>query len=524
MNDDVITPPTGVDDLLPLGKPIIVGLEVLGDVDGTVLGNDLNPDDVRIVITDVGTSGKPGDIIAGDNGGVFVLNPRGALDFFDNGDFDDLAPGEYRTTSITYTIGFAGPSSMFDVMLLQDLSGSFGDDIANVQAQYPLLIEDLTTNFDAQFGVASFVDKPILPFGSAGDYVYRTDVGITDDVSAIETAIDDFEIRSGNDAPEAQLEALLQLAVRADTEEIGFRDGAQRFVVLTTDANFHMEGDFERSGSNPVPDNDGDADVELEDYPTIAQVGAAVAAANITPIFLVTGGNQDEYKALVTALGVGEVVQLSADSDNIGDAIIAGLNDIVGQSTATITVSVYGAGTGRCIRLTEDNDLFAGTSADECIVGGAGSDTITGGIGNDSIAGNSNRDMLSGGEGDDLLEGQARADILLGEAGNDSLLGGLGRDVLDGGDGENILTGGRNSDIFVAAADADGLTIITDFTHVDRLALIGFDEKVIFREVGDDVVVSAVVSGALSDILLLEDVARDIFNGDNVGYFDMPFV
>ena len=189
MNDDVITPPTGVDDLLPLGKPIIVGLEVLGDVDGTVLGNDLNPDDVRIVITDVGTSGKPGDIIAGDNGGVFVLNPRGALDFFDNGDFDDLALGEYRTTSVTYTIGFAGPSSMFDVMLLQDLSGSFGDDIANVQAQYPLLIEDLTTNFDAQFGVASFVDKPILPFGSAGDYVYRTDVGITDDVSAIETAV-----------------------------------------------------------------------------------------------------------------------------------------------------------------------------------------------------------------------------------------------------------------------------------------------------------------------------------------------
>ena len=75
----------------------------------------------------------------------------------------------------------------------------------------------------------------------------------------------------------------MQLALHA--AEVGFRPDAARFVVLFTDAPFHVAGDGAAGGITTA--NNGDAffgDGSIEDYPFIAQVRAALEAANIIPI------------------------------------------------------------------------------------------------------------------------------------------------------------------------------------------------------------------------------------------------
>ncbi len=45
-----------------------------------------------------------GAVVSGSNGGQFTVNADGSYDFDPNGDFNDLAAGETRSTSITYRI------------------------------------------------------------------------------------------------------------------------------------------------------------------------------------------------------------------------------------------------------------------------------------------------------------------------------------------------------------------------------------------------------------------------------------
>ncbi|MGF1576772.1 MAG: hypothetical protein ACFCU9_12685 [Cyanophyceae cyanobacterium] len=91
-----------------------------------------------------------------------------------------------------------------DIVLLQDLSGSFSDDLSVLQSIAP----DIVAAFpQAYFGVSSFVDKPIEPFGlpDVGDYVYRTDLPVSCDANGFIASINALEIFNGNDTPESQL-------------------------------------------------------------------------------------------------------------------------------------------------------------------------------------------------------------------------------------------------------------------------------------------------------------------------------
>ncbi len=295
MPDAPTVPPHAVDDFLT-PESAFAPNEGPGDIDGNVFTNDLNEDDVPVQLVEVGTDGAAGEWIDGDNGGRFRILADGSVDFDARDDFEDLAPGETRTTEITYTIGFEGPAATFDVMLLQDLSGSFYDDLENLRVQLPEVIETLNADYDAEFGVASFVDKPYNNFGSRPDYVYRTDLAVTGDIAAVEASLDALTVLGGGDYPESQLEALLQLALRA----------------------------------------------EKEDYPSIAQVAEALRAADITPVFAVADYVMAEYQALVEEMGFGTVVELTSDSSNLVEAILEGINEAGGRSTATVTALVSG--------------------------------------------------------------------------------------------------------------------------------------------------------------------------------------
>lgn len=329
--------------------------------------------------------------------------------------------------------GHGGTELPLDVQFLQDLSGSFGDDIATVRGLVPSIVTALrAVQQDSVFGASTFIDKPVSPFGIGGEWVYRMPQGLTSNENLLTAAYNAMVIGNGNDEPEAQIESLMQLALHA--QDVGFRTDAGRFVVLFTDAPFHQAGDGAAGGITTA--NNGDAftpgDGALEDYPVIQQVKAALEAANIIPIFAIANNYEGIYRNLATDLGRGEVVTLTADSSNIVDAILKGLEE------ATTTH-------------IEDAE---------------------GGHGNDTLRGGSDDNHLWGRDGNDLLMGMVGNDKLEGGRGNDTLSGGLGQDT--------AVFAGQWRD-FDASLVADALTL-TDrrvdgqgSDHVDTVETITFD-------------------------------------------------
>jgi len=207
------------------------------------------------------------------------------------------------------------------VVFAQDLSGSFSDDIANVRTIVPEIVSELRSyDASAELAITSFVDKPLSPFGSSSDYVYNTDISLTSNADLLTSTYNGFSIRSGADGDEAQLEALLQIALRET--EIGWSNNDQRVVVLFTDAGFHEEGDHPGTTNNYDDILDGIPAGTGEDYPAIADLGFLLRQKKITPIFAVTEPNKTTYESLITGLSAGGgVVTLSSDSSNIIESV-----------------------------------------------------------------------------------------------------------------------------------------------------------------------------------------------------------
>ena len=261
-----------------------------------------------------------------------------------------LRPGSQATVSVNVEVREL--PAIYDVFMVQDLSGSFWDDLPNVQAQFGGLYDALNADGDVQFGVGSFIDKPVGVFGSdrvfvgydesgdpiyTSDYVYQTHLAVSGDQVAIQDTLDGLDTQYGVDWKEAQLEALVQVALRG--AEIGFRDGAQKFVVLSTDAAFHQEGDY---ADAPLGANDYDTVIEDEDYPEVVAVGELLAAAGIIPVFAVTEYVVPYYQQLVDLWGFGSVTVLSADSGNLATAITDGLKAATTDLGLTISGDDYG--------------------------------------------------------------------------------------------------------------------------------------------------------------------------------------
>lgn len=239
-----------------------------------------------------------------------------------------------------------------DVFLLQDASASFDDDVSTFRRLVPNLVDTLLKKQpNTQFGLGSFVDKPIEGIGSIDDghYVYRTNLPLTKNENELQLAVNNLTITPGNVAPpEAQLEALLQTALRADTSEIAFRDSTRRVVVVATDAPFYQAGDGAILAGIRRPNNgdailDGNPPGTGEDYPSVPQVRQALINANLVPVFAVTKDQIATYRDLVDdsdgdGFGFGSVVELNSDSSNLVDAIATGL-DVVGREINVVPVS-----------------------------------------------------------------------------------------------------------------------------------------------------------------------------------------
>ena len=86
------------DEETAISRDATNGVLIPNDSDGAPDGDDLTLDQVE------GSGANVGAVVSGSNGGQFTVNADGSYDFDPNGDFNDLAAGETRSTSITYRI------------------------------------------------------------------------------------------------------------------------------------------------------------------------------------------------------------------------------------------------------------------------------------------------------------------------------------------------------------------------------------------------------------------------------------
>ncbi len=206
--------------------------------------------------------------------------------------------GQKKSVDLPVTIPTSGVSAM-DIMFLTDVSGSYGDDIATMKSQASAILADLgSRGIDIQFGLASFCDFPISPYGGAGDQAFTMMQTLTSDTAKVKSAIDSLSIQYGADGSEAQYEGLYQTASSA-----GWREGAIHLIVLSTDASFH------------------DSATETA-YPGKSSTAAlaALAAKKIKVVGLRTGDTGGNLEDVVTKTG-GQLFELASDSAGIAKAM-----------------------------------------------------------------------------------------------------------------------------------------------------------------------------------------------------------
>jgi hypothetical protein len=151
-----------------------------------------------------------------------------------------------------------------DVLFLVDTTASMGEEIDQIRSGLrdriaPGIADAIP---DSQLGVAHFEDFPEGMCGEAGDDPFELLTPITSDLNRAQAAVDALMLGNGLDRPEAQVEALYQVATGAGlgtfidpsfgcpSGGLGypcFRPDALPIVLLFTAAPFHSGP----GGSNP---------------------------------------------------------------------------------------------------------------------------------------------------------------------------------------------------------------------------------------------------------------------------------
>eukprot|EP01069_Polyplicarium_translucidae_P012785 Polyplicarium_translucidae@DN563_c0_g1_i1.p1 len=230
-----------------------------------------------------------------------------------------------------------------DLVLVQDLTGSFGYDLTNIQNQVPSFFADLLADRPgSRMGIVSFTDIPLDPLGVPGeDTCGRLEVALTDDTSTFEAAVNGLAVGAGGDPPEGQLIGVQHglLAPGVDWRPSGALTSGgvpvYNLLVLATDDTYHVAGDGTALGLAP---NSGSGAIACgaggEDYPSAAQISTALSSKGAVFAVLVAAAHKAEYAALINeTVGheSGFVTDLASDSSDLEEK----LRNAVDYLTAT---------------------------------------------------------------------------------------------------------------------------------------------------------------------------------------------
>lgn len=205
-----------------------------------------------------------------------------------------LAAGQSTTVTKHVTTSAVPPNP--DLVLLADTTGSMGGAITNVRANANAITGDvLAAQPTAQFGVAEYKDfSDSVPF--------KVNQGITADTGAVQAGINQWAAGGGGDGPEADLNALYELATGA----VSFRPDGTRIVAWFGDAPSH-----DPSGGH-----------------TLADTVAALKAANIRVVAVNVGALDATGQATAITEATGGVLLNNVPSNQVSQAILDGIKSI----------------------------------------------------------------------------------------------------------------------------------------------------------------------------------------------------
>lgn len=199
-----------------------------------------------------------------------------------------------------------------DIVFLADTTGSMGGAITNVRNNATAIMNTIRAQqADSQFGAAEYRD-----FNCSDPFAYRLNQAITASIPAAQAGINQWATGDGCDTPEAQLNALFELASNPAT---AFRPGSSRIVAWFGDASGH-----DPSGGH-----------------TLAQTIAALQAASIRVVAVnVSSGFGDGLnasgQASAIAAATGGSFFPSATNDQVAAAILTGLSNLPVTVTHTV--------------------------------------------------------------------------------------------------------------------------------------------------------------------------------------------
>ena len=142
-----------------------------------------------------------------------------------------------------------------DVLFAFDVSSSMKAVLQSAASNADIIMSNLMNLLggNVQFGVVSFSDYPVDPYGAAGDQPYVLLQAITSDQNSVRTALNALSLEDGGDDPEAYTRALYE----ASTDPaIGWRSGVRHFIVTFGDSVPH-DDDLNEGIPEPQPFESG---------------------------------------------------------------------------------------------------------------------------------------------------------------------------------------------------------------------------------------------------------------------------
>lgn len=264
----------GIPDAIEAGDADINTLPVDTDGDGTPNFLDLDSDGDFVLDADEDKNGNgvvdPGEssVQSADTDGdgtpdlVETLagsDPNDPNVSIPPGDFYFVLP--YLGAEKSGQLDFTTTVRQADVFFSVDTTGSFGEEIAAIQAALEQTIVPGVSAVipDTAFGVGRFEDMPLAPFGLPGDKPYELLQPVTTDVAKISMGLSLLPPAAGGlDVPESGYEALYQWASGTGLPDlgfgpfapmgmiggVGFRKDALPIILHITDAISHESIDY----------------------------------------------------------------------------------------------------------------------------------------------------------------------------------------------------------------------------------------------------------------------------------------
>lgn len=208
----------------------------------------------------------------------------------------------------------AATSDKLDIVLILDETASMVDNISGIRAYFDTIFDTLARdNRDANYGLVTFTDKTKH---------YR----LTDDLSKFRNWLYKIDVDHGGDLSESGLDAIMSAV-----NKMKFRQDAQRFFILASDAAFH---DADYDGRSPysldeVIETLQKQQIQVEviglDYLPIKQIALATGGTWRA----IPGKGYLEYvpKITLTMKMLSKLGTLSVDGSDGSDKIIVYVNN-----------------------------------------------------------------------------------------------------------------------------------------------------------------------------------------------------